>query len=105
MTCVEILIFFLMIRRPPRSTLFPYTTLFRSRATLEQAMLGWQVAAALERLTPEHRQMIRMAQFRGLTMREIAQHTGLPLGTVKSRTWYALRSLRLVLEEMGGVPQ
>jgi RNA polymerase sigma-70 factor, ECF subfamily len=73
--------------------------------TLEQAMLGWQVAAALERLTPEHRQMIRMAQFRGLTMREIAEHTGLPLGTVKSRTWYALRSLRLVLEEMGVVPQ
>src|SRR5215208_7617432 len=27
-----ILLFFLMIRRPPRSTLFPYTTLFRSRA-------------------------------------------------------------------------
>jgi RNA polymerase sigma-70 factor (ECF subfamily) len=73
--------------------------------SLEQAMLGWQVAAALERLTPEHRQMIRMAQFRGLTMREIAEHTGLPLGTVKSRTWYALRSLRLVLEEMGVVPQ
>jgi RNA polymerase sigma-70 factor (ECF subfamily) len=73
-------------------------------ATLEQAMLGWQVAAALERLTPEHRQMIRMAQFRGLTMREIAESTGLPLGTVKSRTWYALRSLRLVLEEMGVTP-
>lgn len=73
-------------------------------ATLEQAMLGWQVAAALERLTPEHRQMIRMAQFRGLTMREIADHTGLPLGTVKSRTWYALRSMRLVLEEMGVTP-
>jgi RNA polymerase sigma-70 factor (ECF subfamily) len=73
-------------------------------ASLEQAMLGWQVAAALERLTPEHRQMIRMAQFRGLSMREIADHTGLPLGTVKSRTWYALRSLRLVLEEMGVVP-
>src|SRR3712207_7194855 len=28
---VEIRFFFLMIRRPPRSTLFPYTTLFRSR--------------------------------------------------------------------------
>ena len=54
--------------------------------------------------TLEHRQMIRMAQFRGLSMREIADHTGLPLGTVKSRTWYALRSLRLVLEEMGVVP-
>ena len=72
--------------------------------SLEQAMLGWQVATALDRLSPEHRQMIRMAQFRGLTMREISEHTGLPLGTVKSRTWYALRSLRLVLEEMGVVP-
>src|ERR1039457_7734782 len=28
--CVECFFFFLMIRRPPRSTLFPYTTLFRS---------------------------------------------------------------------------
>ena len=72
--------------------------------SIEQAMLGWQVAAALERLTPEHRQMIRMAQFRGMSMREIAEETGLPVGTVKSRTWYALRSLRLVLEEMGVVP-
>src|SRR3712207_7322151 len=29
-SCVAIFVFFLMIRRPPRSTLFPYTTLFRS---------------------------------------------------------------------------
>src|SRR5258707_6953454 len=35
--------FFLMIRRPPRSTLFPYTTLFRSRR-------GWESGAAA---TPE----------------------------------------------------
>src|SRR3712207_9421451 len=28
---IHLLFFFLMIRRPPRSTLFPYTTLFRSR--------------------------------------------------------------------------
>src|SRR2546427_9079055 len=28
--------FFLMIRRPPRSTLFPYTTLFRSHAAVDQ---------------------------------------------------------------------
>src|SRR3712207_8552271 len=31
------LFFFLMIRRPPRSTLFPYTTLFRSRRGLERS--------------------------------------------------------------------
>src|SRR5438067_6144750 len=33
MTTHRLLIFFLIIRRPPRSTLFPYTTLFRSRRT------------------------------------------------------------------------
>jgi RNA polymerase sigma-70 factor (ECF subfamily) len=69
--------------------------------SIEQAMLAWQVAAALERLSPEHRQVIRLAHFQGLTMREIAERCDLPLGTVKSRTWYALRALRLALEEMG----
>src|SRR6516162_8300918 len=33
--------FFLMIRRPPRSTLFPYTTLFRSRPALVGRWGGW----------------------------------------------------------------
>src|SRR3954462_15248352 len=70
-------------------------------ASLEQALLRWQVGAALDRLTPEHRQVIRLAHFLGLTLREIAERTGLPLGTVKSRTSYALRGLRLALEEMG----
>src|SRR5260370_2323062 len=32
--------FFLMIRRPPRSTLFPYTTLFRSRPLLQRIFAG-----------------------------------------------------------------
>src|SRR5438270_5521118 len=45
--------FFLMIRRPPRSTLFPYTTLFRSkRTTITGVVLGQhgddQIAAGLE---------------------------------------------------------
>src|SRR5215471_20050621 len=33
MQYIFLFFFFLMIRRPPRSTLFPYTTLFRSRTT------------------------------------------------------------------------
>jgi RNA polymerase sigma-70 factor (ECF subfamily) len=72
--------------------------------SIDQAMLGWQVAAALNRLSPEHRQVIRLAHVRGMSVREIAEICGLPEGTVKSRTWYALRSLRLVLEEMGVTP-
>jgi RNA polymerase sigma-70 factor (ECF subfamily) len=69
--------------------------------SIETALLRWQVSAALERLTPEHRQVIRLAHFQGLTLREISERTGIPLGTVKSRTSYALRGLRLALEEMG----
>src|SRR3712207_7827743 len=42
---VSVLLFFLMIRRPPRSTLFPYTTLFRSRAEGDRAELEQEVVA------------------------------------------------------------
>ena len=69
-------------------------------ASFEHALLSWQVSAALERLTPDHRQVIRLAHFQGLTLREISEQTGIPLGTVKSRTSYALRALRLAFEEM-----
>src|SRR5947199_6237090 len=37
--------FFLMIRRPPKSTLFPYTTLFRSEAGREGASLDRKIGA------------------------------------------------------------
>ena len=87
--------------RPALATGEPLLETASGRDSIEQAMLGWQVAAALERLTPDHRQMIRLAHFQGLSVREIADKCELPIGTVKSRTWYALRSLRLVLEEMG----
>src|SRR2546427_2721708 len=40
--------FFLMIRRPPRSTLFPYTTLFRSRLATREAQLQGVALAAGE---------------------------------------------------------
>ena len=69
-------------------------------AALDQAVLRWQITSALARLSPAHREVIRLAHYGGLTMREIAERTGIPLGTVKSRTSYALRSLRLILDEM-----
>src|ERR1039457_7547258 len=51
-SCVQYLFFFLMIQRPPRSTLFPYTTLFRSATVprLEQRIGlkdGWKAAIAM----------------------------------------------------------
>src|SRR5947199_7164425 len=48
------LFFFLMIRRPPRSTLFPYTTLFRSRSIWpETRACGRPAAAPRSRLRSE----------------------------------------------------
>src|SRR3712207_6984346 len=46
--------FFLMIRRPPRSTLFPYTTLFRSVPVAEQSHRSGQENAADQRRVDEH---------------------------------------------------
>src|SRR3712207_8156562 len=46
--------FFLMIRRPPRSTLFPYTTLFRSREG-DQERLELHAGDARSARTPSHR--------------------------------------------------
>src|SRR5206468_10317267 len=44
---VRLLFFFLMIRRPPRSTLFPYTTLFRSEDAMRRYQRGMSLAEAL----------------------------------------------------------
>src|SRR2546426_6788121 len=48
-TPLHLLFFFLMIRRPPRSTLFPYTTLFRSRAREESRI--WKQKRRAARVT------------------------------------------------------
>jgi RNA polymerase sigma-70 factor, ECF subfamily len=71
---------------------------------IEQALLRWQLQSAFARLTPEHREVLRLGHFKGLSVREIAEVTGLAPGTVKSRTYYALQSLRLALDEMEATP-
>src|SRR5215204_4042053 len=54
----------------------------------------FDVAAALSRLRPVHREVLVLAYFHGLSQREISDRTATPLGTVKSRTTAALRALR-----------
>src|SRR3712207_7958797 len=49
-SCRRDAFFFLMIRRPPRSTLFPYTTLFRSAAILQHHTRAFGQDAAAEAL-------------------------------------------------------
>jgi len=68
---------------------------------LERALVGWQVEEALRRLRPEHRQVLVETYYRGRSGREVAFELGIPEGTVRSRLFYALQSLRLTLDEMG----
>ena len=67
----------------------------------DRAVEAWTVAEALGRLSPAHREVLVECFYRGRSVAEAAARLGVPPGTVKSRTHYALRSLRLVLEEMG----
>jgi RNA polymerase sigma-70 factor (ECF subfamily) len=55
---------------------------------------SFDVASALSRLSPPHREVLILAYFHGLSQSEISRRTSTPLGTVKSRTTAALRALR-----------
>jgi RNA polymerase sigma-70 factor (ECF subfamily) len=55
------------------------------------------VRQAMGDLTPEQRESIELMYFRGWTHSRIARETGIPIGTVKSRVWAAMRRLREAL--------
>jgi RNA polymerase sigma-70 factor (ECF subfamily) len=70
----------------------------------EHAMQTWrtdQLHAALDRLSPKHREVIELAFAHELSYAEIAQVANCPVGTVKSRMSYALRYLKDALEQQG----
>ena len=58
------------------------------------------VAAALGQLTQEHREVLRECHFLGSSVAQAAHALGIAPGTVKSRTYFALRALRLAIEEL-----
>ena len=55
------------------------------------------VLGALERLSPEHREVLVEMYYRGRTVTETAEALGVPPGTVKSRSYYALRAMRAAI--------
>jgi RNA polymerase sigma-70 factor (ECF subfamily) len=67
----------------------------------DQLLLSWVVAEALTHLSPDHRAVLLECYYRGRPVADAARRLGVPEGTVKSRTHYALRALKLALEEMG----
>lgn len=67
----------------------------------DRAVSAWQVESALKKLGPKHRMVLVEIYFRGRTSKELAEVTGIPEGTIRSRLYYGLRSLRTCLEEVG----
>lgn len=75
----------------------------RFRDPLEEAALAEERRAlreAMTRLPPPQREVLDLAYFAGLTQVEIAQRTGQPLGTVKTRVRLGMQKLRESLSEL-----
>jgi RNA polymerase sigma-70 factor (ECF subfamily) len=71
--------------------------------TSDRAVDAMIITAAMGRLSPDHRAVLLECYHRGASVAEAAETLGVRPGTVKSRTHYALRALRVALQEMGGL--
>jgi RNA polymerase sigma-70 factor, ECF subfamily len=58
----------------------------------------WQVRSALRRVSDDHRDVVTAVFLRGDSYADAATALGIPLGTLKSRMYYALRALRTALD-------
>jgi RNA polymerase sigma factor (sigma-70 family) len=66
------------------------------------SVIGGMVRQALRQLSADQRQVISLAYLGGYTQSEVSAITGLPLGTVKSRTFAGIRRLRGLLAALTG---
>src|SRR2546430_13942847 len=90
--------FFLMIRRPPRSTLFPYTTLFRSAGALLGRIAALATDGRSDRvqalLTSREREIMGLID-EGLSNKEIAKRLRIEVATVKNHVHNILEKLQV----------
>lgn len=68
---------------------------------IDASLQAHDMLVALSRLSEEHRTVLVDTYYRGRRLADTAVALGVPLGTVKSRIYYALRALRSVTEQLG----
>jgi RNA polymerase sigma-70 factor (ECF subfamily) len=83
------------------STDAPTVDLTTLEDDVDRVLTSWQVEEALRMLSGEHRHSLVEVHYRGRPYSDVADELGVPVGTVKSRVYYALRAMRLALEELG----
>jgi RNA polymerase sigma-70 factor (ECF subfamily) len=66
-----------------------------------KALSAMEMSELLDTLSASHREALVETYLKGRTVNEAAEALGIPAGTVKSRVYYALRSLKLALTETG----
>ena len=72
-----------------------------TRDEVDTALDRMLIGDAMTKLSAEHQAVIERSYYRGWTTWQIADNLGIAEGTVKSRLHYAVRALRLALQEMG----
>lgn len=88
-------------RRPTEVTLAERPATAGDYDAVDHALDEVLVEEALARLQPDHHVIVRCLYYERLTVAEAAARLGIPQGTVKSRAFYAVRNLRVILDEMG----
>ncbi len=88
-------------RSPAPTAAEPETEDAVGGAAFDELLVRLDVGEALAALTPVHRAVLELQYHGDLTQTQVAERLGIPLGTVKSRTLYALRALAAELKERG----
>ena len=68
---------------------------------VERVIDQWVLAEALRRIRADQRTVLVETVYRGRSYADVAAELGVPDATARTRAFYGLRALRLVLEEMG----
>jgi len=69
----------------------------------DRLLASIQLDDALKRLSPEHRELVIEVHFNGRTCDDVGKELGIPASTARTRLYFGVRSLRLILEENGGL--
>jgi len=89
--------------RPPQTTGTGHDDVELSTGDreFEDLILGLDLRDALRSLSAKHREILELLLDEDLSQPQVSERLGIPLGTVKTRTYYGLRALKLELEERG----
>ena len=87
--------------RPPVASTDPDADGPAVADAIDHVLTTWEVEAALEALEVEQRRALVEVHWRGRPYAEVAAELGVPEGTLKSRVYYGLRSMREALEAQG----